>query len=132
MAGFGQTLRDETAIYQDSAAIPKNTTANGSSVVTGDNGQSGKIAARCEITVTGTLADTKALTLVLQTSADNSTWVTLDTFTVTASGAKTWVVGELVHEFLLPRNVLDYTRVTVATDDAAATGSIDVFGNMVP
>jgi hypothetical protein len=132
MARFGTTLRDATALYHASVAIPANTSANGTGIATGKNGQSGKIAVRAEITEAGVLTDTKVLTLALQDSADNSTFATLDTFTKTASGATTLVLGALVHEFILPRKVREYTRVVVTTNDALVTGKIEVFGNMVP
>ncbi|MCP4339627.1 MAG: hypothetical protein GY799_12230 [Desulfobulbaceae bacterium] len=132
MAGFGQTLRDETSIYHDGATVPQNTSVDGSSSITGINGQSGKIAIRCEPTVAVAVADATVLTLTLQHSTDNATWVTLDTFSTPSSGAKAFAIGELIHEFVLPRNSFDYTRVQLATTDAAATGTVDVFGNMVP
>ena len=127
-AKFGRTLRDATAIYHDDIAIPANTSANGSSVKTFVNGSMGGIAIRTEVTTAGAIASTKVLTLTYQDSADNSSWATIGTVTKTAGAL---ALNSLIDEFILPRDVREYTRVQIATDDATASGKVDIFANMV-
>jgi hypothetical protein len=125
--GLGYELIDESAIYHKGVATPQNTTANGSVVRSGAGGQNGA----CEVVLTPAtaigLADTKTLTITVQDSADGTSFATVDSFVRTASGATTLPAGTPVWKFVLPETIREYTRVQIATTDAAATGTVDVF-----
>lgn len=130
MAGITERLRDANAIYFDGATVPANTTTTSSRLLTTEGGNLGGmiILVRAEAEIT--LADTKAMTLTINDNAlvTGGTDTEVYTKTITASGADiVYAVGDTIAEFILPRTVLEFTSVTVATTDALITGTFDAF-----
>jgi hypothetical protein len=77
-----------------------------------------------------TLADTKVLTLTINDNAlvTGGTDTEVYSKTITASGADiVYAIGDTIGEFILPRTVLEFTSVTVATTDTLIEGTFDAF-----
>jgi len=78
-----------------------------------------------------TIATTKALTIKLQDSANDSSFADFVTlFSQTASGTDMTsipagtVLGE---EFIIPDTMNRYAKINIATTDASAAGKLDVY-----
>ena len=129
MAGITERLRDANAIYFDGTTVPANTTNTSSRLLTTDGGNLGGmiILVRAEAEIT--LADTKVMTLTINDNAIETGGTDTEVYskTITASGDVVFAAGDTIAEFILPRTVLEYTSVTVATDDALITGTFDAF-----
>ena len=127
MPGINEIMRDETAIYSEGTTVPQNTSVTGTSVKTGAGGQLGACMVVVQADTAISIDDTKAITMTVTDSSDNSSFVAIGGKTLTSSGATTYGAGDVLFEFVLPENVRAYTNVTVATTDAAATGKFSAF-----
>lgn len=128
MAGIDEKLINENALYYEGETVPQNTTISSAALKTGECGQLGATRIIFRAATDIAIADTKTLTLVVQESADGSTgWSTIRTVPFLSSGATTYTAGNEFAQYVLDETVLEYTRVQITTDDAAATGTIDAF-----
>ena len=126
MAGLNERLIDENAKYMEATTLLASTVSG--VLKTGKGGQLGatKVVLRANEDVS--LADTKVITLAVSDSATSGgTYVATVSATATASGATVYEAGAVVAEVVLPRTVLEYTKVTVTTDETTPSGKIDVF-----
>jgi hypothetical protein len=121
-------LKEALGYYNKGTTIPQNTNTNGTT-----NLQTGQTNGQLEIVMSAAtaiaLADTKIITLTVTSSATVAgTFTEVGTATYTASGATTFAIDEEILTFVIPTSekVLEFTKVNVATDDAAATGTYDV------
>jgi len=122
-------LKDEAGYYNEGTTIPQATNTDGDT-----NLQTGQTNGQLEIVMSAktaiALADTKVITLTVTSSATVAgTFTEVGAATYTASGAAAFAIGDIVTSIVIPTNdkVLDFTKVNVATDDVAATGTYDVF-----
>jgi len=130
MAGITERLRDTNAIYFDGTTIPANTTTTSSRLLTTEGGNLGGMIVLVRAEAEITLADTKVMTLTVNDNAlvTGGTDTEVYTKTYTASGADiVFAIGDTIAEFILPRTVLEFTSVTVATTDALIAGTFDAF-----
>lgn len=121
-------LKEALGYYNEGTTIPQATNTDGTT-----NLQTGQTNGQLEIVMSAAtaiaLADTKKITLTVTSSATAAgTFTEVGTATYTASGATTFDVDEQILTFVIPTSdkVLEWTKVNVATDDAAATGTYDV------
>jgi hypothetical protein len=124
-------ISEELKAYSDyllnGETVPQNTTT------TGDAVQVGGTQAELEVVAVAAtdigLADTKVLTLKL-TGADTSDGSFTDLVTLnttTASGATTITAGTELGRYVVKPSDDLYAKAVIITDDAAATGSVDVY-----
>jgi hypothetical protein len=122
-------LKEALGYYNKGTTIPQATNTNGTT-----NLQTGQTNGQLEIVMSAAtaiaLADTKVITLTVTSSATvGGTFTEVGSATYTASGTTTFAVSDIITSIIIPTNdkVLEFTKVNVATDDAAATGTYDVF-----
>lgn len=128
LAGIVKADNDYLAKDQ---TVPQNTSANGDGGSFEISATLGSIEVVAEVgSVALGLANTKVLTVKLQDSADNSSFADLATlYTVTASGALTVPVNTELGRFIIPTTARRYVKAVITTDDAAATGKVNIFLN---
>ena len=131
MAGITEDrLRDANAIYFDGVAVPVNTTTTSSRLLTTEGGNLGGMIVLVRAEAEVTLADTKVMTITVNDNAlvTGGTDTQVCTKTHTASGADiVFAIGDTIAEFILPRTVLEFSSVTVTTDDTLIAGTFDAF-----
>jgi hypothetical protein len=129
MAGINERLRDGNAIYFDGEATPASTSTVSSRLLTTEGGNLGGMIVLVRAESEITLADTKVMTLTVSDNAlvTGGTDTEVCTKTITASGSTVFAEGDTLAEFILPRTVLNFTSVTVTTDDALIEGTFDAF-----
>ena len=123
-------LKEALGYYNEGTTFPANTNTDGD-----NNLQTGQTNGQLEIVVAAAtacaLADTQVATLTVTSSAtEGGTFTEVASATYTASGAKTFAVDEVIVSLVIPTNdakVFEWTKVNVATDDAAATGTYNCF-----
>ena len=122
-------LKEALGYYNEGTTVPANTNTAGTNKL-----QTGQTNGQLEITLSAAtaiaLADTKVVTLTVTSSAtEGGTYTEVGSATYTASGATAFAVSDVITSIVIPTNdkVLEWTAVNVATDDAAATGTYDVF-----
>lgn len=129
MAGIDERLRDTNAIFADGVTVPANTSTVSSRLKTGEGGLLGgniyHIRAATDIVIT----NLKILTVTINDNAleTGGTDTVVATNSITAVGETTISAGDVVFEFIAPRTVLEYTSVTVTTDDVSVVGTYDAF-----
>ncbi len=132
--GFSALPRWKDSTYMDTVALPQNTSTVSTVVNSGAGSKRGqdKIIAIAETAVTMTATNT--ITVTYEDSDDGATgWGALGTYTFTAPDTTPFAVGDqLFPDFFLPDQAKPYTRVTVATNDVAAVGSVSVFNTREP
>ncbi len=129
MAGFNERLRDANNIYFDGTAMPQNTTATSSRLMTTEGGNLGSMIILVRAESAMTLADTQTITVTINDNAleTGGTDTQVCSKLITASGATAIASGDVIAEFVLPRTVKRYTSVTVASTDALISGTFDAF-----
>ena len=122
-------LKEALGYYNEGTTIPANTNTDGAT-----NLESGKTNGQLEIVLAAAteiaVADTKTVTLSYSSSvAVAGTFVTHGTTLVLMTADTTYAVGEVIASIIIPNDVqvLEFTKVNVATDDAGATGTYNVF-----
>jgi hypothetical protein len=87
-----------------------------------------------EVSAAIDIADATTITIQVDhaDAKDGSYTKLADIYSVTASGATNIAAGEELANFVLPDSSKAWTRVTVATTDAAATGSITGYLHYLP
>jgi len=131
---YNHILRASDGYYATGQTVPQNTSAFGDegSLFTG-NAQ-GAMAISIFAKTDVVLADTKVLTLNIYDSADNSTFALFAKCTsVTADGETTYSAGDQIgDDYVLPPSANEWTKAQLVTDDAAVTGTVDVFLHYLP
>lgn len=123
---FAEFIPAADSWFKKGMVLPKNTSAESDVLSVGAGGQNSSIVIVVKVRGAITLAPGKALTVAIRTSSDKETWKTLhsESFTTAPEGQ--------VLDYVLPPSSLEYTKVTVATDDAAAAGSLDIYAEYIP
>ncbi len=115
-------------------ALPKNAQAVGN----GGPQRAGSLMGAAEAVVKAvspvSLAANKSLTVILEDGDEPGTLSPLPlTFKLTAGAtALTREAGSILGRIPLPSDCRRYVRVTLGTDDASATGAVDVFFQYLP
>ena len=121
-------LKEALGYYAEGTTIPQNTNVDGATAL-----QTGNTNGQIEVVLTAAtaiaLADTTSVTLTVNTSAtEGGTYVALATATDTMSGATTYDVDDVVLSAIIPATsglAEEWTKVNIATTDAAATGTFN-------
>lgn len=135
---YGSKVRDAwSGYFATGQTIPANTNADGDegALKVAKTMQRLRVVLAAKTTIA--LADTKALTMKLKSCAtEGGSYADIPgaSQTYTASGAKTWAAGEEIMSIPIPHDEDggDFIKANVATTDAAATGTFDVFVEMLP
>ncbi len=131
---YDHQLRIHGEHLASNQTLPKNTRVTGN----GGGQRAGSLMGAAEIVMRAsakvTLAAAKSVSILLEDSDENTTFAAVPVlfkFTNGASAA-TWEAGEAVGRLPLPSNVRRYVRIALETDDAAASGSVDVNFDYLP
>ena len=113
-------------------ALPQNTTLNGTGVKLGGTLGSTEIVIRANTALA--VADTKVFSVKLQDSADNSTFANLQTvYSLTAAGGNGAIAADTeLARYVIPTTANKWVRAVITTDDAAATGDLDILPINLP
>lgn len=116
----------------DAQALPQNTTWTGPAVKLAGTLGGIEVVARAHTALT--VADTKTVTVKLQHAGSDLDYADLVTlYTLTASGGSGAIAKNTeLGRFVLPSDVKTNVRAVVTTDDAAATGALDVIPTYLP
>ena len=117
-------------MFEAGKTIPANTSADASTA-----GRAGGTKSRLAVTVTAATATSidigKQFILTLKECAtETGTFVTpgaAPSMTVTYAAATDFAVGERIASLVLPENIGKWVKARVATNDAAATGTLNIF-----
>lgn len=117
--------------------VPQNDSADGNGGGQQISGTQGGIEVIAKVGATALgLADTKVFTIALQQSSDNGVadaYAALHTlYTVTASGATVVAAGTELGRFIIPTNAERYIKAVLTSDDAAMTGTVDIYPVYLP
>lgn len=135
---YGEKVRDAySGYFATGQAVPQNGNADGDegSLKIAKTMQSLRVVMAAKEPVT--LANAKTITMKLK-DCDTEDGVFNDvlgaSISVTAAGAKTYAAGEEICSIPVPHDDEggDFHKVNIATDDAAAGGSVDVFVEVLP
>ncbi|WP_353861278.1 Bbp16 family capsid cement protein [Azospirillum formosense] len=120
--------------FAKAQTLPQNASADGNGGGVELSGINGAVEAVARVNTAVTIADTKALTIKLQHSADGSSWTDLGTiYSLTAVGGNgALAVGAELGRFALPSTVRRYVKAVISTTDAAAAGKVDVIPAYLP
>ncbi len=128
-------LKSDDDYLAKDQALPQNTSANGN----GGSFDLGNTEASLEVvaevgSVAIDLSDAKVLTVMLQDSADNSSFADLGTvYTITASaGSGVKAVGTVLGRLLIPTTARRYVKAVITTDDADVNGKLNVYLVYIP
>ena len=131
---YDYQLRIHGESLAENQLLPKNTQAAGN----GGPQRAGSLMGAAEIVVKAvtpvTIAAGKSLTVIMEDGEEAGTLSAMPlTFKLTAgASALTRPVGEIIGRIPLPSNCRRYLRVMLGTDDAAASGAVDVFFQYLP
>ncbi len=132
---YKHDVKEDGQYLAKKQAVPQNDTAVGNGMfVENCGGTMGGIEIVAVVDTEVGLADTKVLSVRLQDSADGTTYADLETIaTVTADSASfTLAAGTQLGGRIVRNADRDYIRVSITTDDAAATGTISVYPRYLP
>lgn len=122
---FGR-MHDANSYYGKAVTIPANTSTTSSALQT-EGGQDSQLEVAVIAATAVTLAAAAVLKVILQTSAEESTsYQNILSREVSDTGALSFAKGDVIAVVPIPSDALKYTRVVVETNDAAATGTIDI------
>lgn len=76
----------------------------------------------------------KSITLSMEDSADKITFtaVPVTCRRMASSSGQAWKKGDVIARLPVPSDCKEYIRVIIATDDASASGSVDVLFDYMP
>ncbi len=128
---FDRDPRWADSNYFDGETLPVNTSVTSTVVNSGAGSKMGqdKIITRAATDIVMTVASD---ILVTYEDSENGVdgWGTLGTITFTADSTTPFAAKDLVvPEFTIPNQARAFTRATIATDDLAITGSIDMYNS---
>jgi hypothetical protein len=133
MAGLGQDLLINGEMYFDNTVIPQNTTKESDVILATEKGIAGSFNVKAVVAKQIQLADAKTITLKLQDSANGTDFEDVTTlYTNSASGSTTIPAGAVLCEFVLPPTIRKWTRLSISTDDASATGNVNAYPQYMP
>jgi hypothetical protein len=120
--------------YATAQTVPANTNADGDEGAQKNSGAMGGIAVTAVAATDVFITDACTLTIKVQHCAtEGGSYVDLGNVCAKlSSGDTTYEAGEVLGRFILPPEIEEWTKVNLATDDASATGTIDVFPEMIP
>lgn len=124
---IGDDLKVFGEMYFEKQALPKNDTLTSKFISTGEGGSNAGISIKAIANTAITLAATKKVSFTIMDS-DGSNETTLFTKDLDASVKR----GTLLFEFVLPPQVKENTKVVITSDDAAVTGSVDIYPRYLP
>lgn len=126
---YNHTLKVHGENLASDMVLPKNTSAAGNGIVMNFAGSLGAQEVLVEVAEDVTIADTKSLTVTLEHRDKGGTYEKLgEVCKITASGApKTLTKGTVIGRYIPTSDCKVETRAMVATDDAAATGKVDIY-----
>jgi len=122
----------ENQMFEDGTTVPANTsTTIGDTTALRVDGTRSRMAVTVLAKTTVAIADTKTLTISLKECAtEDGTFAapTPDSHSVviTMSGATAYAVGDRIASLILPENIGEWVKPVISTNDAAASGTIDV------
>jgi hypothetical protein len=130
----GYIQRAYNEYYASGQTVPQNTNADGDDGPRQNSGAMGGISITAVAKTDVAIADTKTLTItVLDCDSETGSYVEIGKICVLlSSGATTYEAGTVLGQFILPPSARSWTKINIATDDATATGTIDVFAEMIP
>lgn len=134
---YDSILKDDySGKFAKAQAVPANTNANGAN---GPLRAGGTSLQAMRVTLVAnediTLADTKVLTMKLKDCAtEGGSYADVPGASISkaASGATTFAAGTAVLSIPIPDGCAHWLNVNVATDDATASGKMDIILEMVP
>ncbi len=130
---YNHILKADDSYLAKAQAVPQNTSADGNGGAFDLSGAMGGVEIVAQVNEDVGLADAKFFTVKLQHSDDGSSYSDLATlYTVTASGATTIEAETILGRFLPPNDCKPYIKAVLVTDDAAASGKVDVFVALLP
>ena len=131
---YDHQLRSHGEALAQNQALPKNTQTPGN----GGPQRAGSMMGAAEAVVKAvspvTVAAGKSLTVILEDGDDAATLTALPlTFKLTAGASVlTRDTGAILGRIPLPSDCRRYVRVVLGTDDASASGAVDVFFQYLP
>lgn len=131
---YGHTLRVNGEYLAQAQTVPANTTVAGNAGPIKALSPMGGIEIVMVAKTDVVLATGKSLSLVPQ-DCDTQTGAYTDmavTWKKTHAAAKTYKAGETIARLTLPSDTRAFVKARIVTDDAAATGSVDVFSTYLP
>ncbi len=116
----------------DAESVPQNTTFNGTPVKLDGALGSTEVVVRTHTAIN--VANAKTITVKLQHAAADLSYSDLATvYSLTAAGGNGAIAKNVeLGRYALPSNVKANLRVVITTDDAAATGKLDVIPTYLP
>lgn len=127
---YKEKLQFDSQVFEEGMTIPANTndTADTPQRV---GGHDGRLAVTIKAATSTLIHDEDILTV---TFLDGPTSATADdalsplhTVTLTMTADTTYAAGDEIISIIIPRGVNKWMTVNVATDDAGATGTIDIY-----
>lgn len=125
---YKNRLKANDMMFATQQTVPANTTTVlPNAIKAGGSGQSALAVTITAETAVGMGAG-RALTLQLQESTDGTTFTDREgIISITYASAKTFAVGDVVYSALIPPTKKPYIKVKLGTNDATASGKVDVF-----
>lgn len=125
---ISQPLKEAVGLYSEGVTIPQNTNVDGV-----NNLQTGKTNGQLAVEVLAgatdvVLANAKTITLTVTSSAtEGGTFTAVGVATFLTTAITTYIQGDIILSIIIPNDarVLEWTKVNIATDDVAATGTFD-------
>lgn len=120
--------------YASGQTVPANDQADGNVGALENSGAMGGIEVVAVAKTAIILSSAKQLQIAIyQRTSTSYSYTLLGTPVLyTASPTKTWAAGDVIGRFVLPSDAQKYTKAVLATDDAAVSGTIDVFPSLLP
>lgn len=114
--------------------IPQNSSVAGNSGPIRAHNTMGGLELLAVAKTTLTLAATKSITITISDcDTETGTYVALpQVFKATYASGKVFAADDLIGVLPLPSTCRQFVKVTIATDDAAATGTLDIFSGYLP
>jgi len=129
---YNHKLRFASQIFETGQTIPQNT-SDPAAVGLRVAGQEGNLAIVFRALTETTIAITENLILSMQDSDDDADTdayaaiVPAHVLTIHATAEIVYAVGDIIARIIIPAGTKDWVKPVLATDDAAATGTIDTF-----
>lgn len=125
-------------IYGEYLAKEQPLPQNSQSVGNGGGQRAGSMMGAAEVVLTAsapvTLQAQKSVSFGLEESDDNTSFTPVPlTFRLTSgTAARTWEQGDVIGRLPLPSELKRFVRLTLATDDSTAKGSVDAAFSYLP
>lgn len=127
---YKHKLQFDSNLHEAGMTIPANTNADAAAGVR-MGGQEGRLAITIVAKTQITVADTKIITVTVKDSlTETGSYVAVEPTLAavkTASGETVYEAGDEIMSVIVPRGARKWVKPNIATDDAAVTGTMDVF-----